>query len=266
MGHPAPVSGQIADVQGRQDTRNIAIDQVGIKDIKHPVIVADRSRHQQRTVANFCMYASLPHNHKGTHMSRFVEILNNHEYEITVKSLKNMVSEIVRSLDAESGYIQMSFPYFVEKTAPVSGATSLMDYQVCLTGIIDNENKPKIHIKVLVPVTTLCPCAKKISDYGAHSQRSHVTAEISSSMPVWIEEVIDIIEGAASSQLYSLLKRADEKYVTEHAYDNPKFVEDIVRDIAALLNEDGRIQGYTVESENFESIHNHSAYARINKA
>lgn len=265
MGHPESIPTQISDVQGSQDTRNIAIDQVGIRDIRHPVVVADRSRREQHTIANFDMYVSLPHNFKGTHMSRFVEILNNHEYEITVDTFKRMISEVVEVLDAESGHIEMSFPYFIEKKAPVSGVSSLMDYQVSLTGRIHENGKPEILIKVLVPIMTLCPCAKKISDYGAHNQRSHVTVQVKASASVWIEEIIDAVENVASSQLYSLLKRADEKYVTEYAYDNPKFVEDIVRDIAVQLNADDRITGYIIESENFESIHNHSAYAKIVK-
>jgi len=252
------------DVQGSQDTRQIPINKVGIKDIRHPVRVADRSGGEQHTIANFNMYVNLPHNFKGTHMSRFVEILNEHEREITVKSFKHMLSEMVERLEAQSGHIEMSFPYFVNKKAPISGVESLLDYDVTFIGEI-HDGKPTTTLKVLIPVTSLCPCSKNISDYGAHNQRSHVTVTARTSSFVWIEELIDIVEKEASCELYGLLKRPDEKYVTERAYDNPKFVEDIVRDIAARLNEEDRVTRYIVESENFESIHNHSAYALIEK-
>jgi len=252
------------DVQGSKDTRQIPINKVGIKDIRHPVRVADRSGGEQHTIANFNMYVNLPHNFKGTHMSRFVEILNEHEREITVKSFKHMLAEMVERLEAQSGHIEMSFPYFVNKKAPVSGVESLLDYDVTFIGEI-HDGKPMTTLKVLIPVTSLCPCSKNISDYGAHNQRSHVTVTARTSSFVWIEELIDIVEQEASCELYGLLKRPDEKHVTERAYDNPKFVEDIVRDIAARLNEEDRVTRYTVESENFESIHNHSAYALIEK-
>jgi len=252
------------DVQSSKDTRQITINKVGIKDIRHPVRVADRTGGEQNTIANFNMYVNLPHNFKGTHMSRFVEILNNHEREISVKSFKDMMEEMTERLEAESGHIEMSFPYFVNKKAPVSGVMSLMDYDVTFIGdIVDGDNQ--LTLKVLVPVTSLCPCSKKISDYGAHNQRSHVTIAAKTREFVWIEEIIDIVERQASCELYGLLKRPDEKYVTERAYDNPKFVEDMVRDVATELNNDDRIVSYVVESENFESIHNHSAYALIEK-
>jgi len=256
---------QVSDVQGEQDKRNIPIDRVGIKDISHPVIIIDRTNREQHTVARFNMYVSLSAQHKGAHMSRFVEILNQHEYEITVDSFKMMIKEMINTLDADAGHIEMSFPYFVEKCAPVTGIKSLLDYQVSFIAEMIDDSEPLIQIKVIVPITTLCPCAKKISDYGAHNQRSQVTLHVSLKGRVWIEELIDIIEKSASCELYSLLKRQDEKYVTEHAYDNPKFVEDIVRDIAVKLNADNRVSGYTIESENFESIHNHSAYAKVCK-
>ncbi|HSG12068.1 MAG TPA: GTP cyclohydrolase FolE2 [Gammaproteobacteria bacterium] len=252
----------IADVQSSADTRQIAIDKVGIKDIRHPVRVQDRAGGEQHTIANFNMYVNLPHNFKGTHMSRFVEILNLHEYEITVESFREMLREMVERLEAEAGHIEMNFNYFVNKAAPVSGVESLMDYDVSLIGEI-TDGKPKMNIKVAVPVTSLCPCSKKISDYGAHNQRSHVTVNAETNGFVWIEDLIDLVEKEASCELYGLLKRPDEKYVTERAYNNPKFVEDVVRDVAARLNDDNRIRSYIVEAENFESIHNHSAYALI---
>jgi len=252
----------IPDVQGAADTRKIAINKVGIKDIRHPVIVKDRSEGQQHTIATFSMFVFLPHQFKGTHMSRFVKILNDHEKEITYASFNEMLREMAELLEAESGYIEMRFPYFVNKKAPVSGVESLLDYDVALIGEI-NSGVTSTRIKIKVPVTSLCPCSKSISDYGAHNQRSHVTLDAKISGFIWIEEIIDIIEDQASCELYGLLKRPDEKYVTERAYDNPKFVEDMVRDIAGKLNQDDRIRQYILESENFESIHNHSAYALI---
>jgi len=173
-----------------------------------------------------------------------------------------MLREMVKKLEAETGHIEMTFPYFVSKKAPVSGVPSLMDYEVTFLGDFA-DGKEAFTLKVVVPVTSLCPCSKKISERGAHNQRSHVTVAAQIRSFVWIEELIDYVEGEASSELWGLLKRPDEKFVTEHAYDNPKFVEDMVRDIAALLNRDGRVERYVVESENFESIHNHSAYALI---
>jgi len=255
----------IPDVQATPDTRRLAIDRVGIKDIRHPARIRERSGGLQHTVALFNMYVGLPHHFKGTHMSRFVEILNAHEREISPDTFRVMLRETVRKLEAETGELEMTFPYFIEKKAPVSGVKSLMDYQVSFVGAI-RDGRESFTLKVLVPVTSLCPCSKKISDRGAHNQRSHVTVSARINTFVWIEDVIDVVENEASCQLYGLLKRPDEKFVTEAAYDNPKFVEDMVRDIAAKLNRDPRVEGYVVESENFESIHNHSAYAMIAKA
>ena len=252
----------IADVQSSADTRHIPIDKVGIKDIRHPVRVRDRSAGEQHTIATFDMYVNLPHNFKGTHMSRFVAILNNHEREIGVQSFQEMLGEMTEMLEAEEGHIEMRFPYFVNKKAPVSGVQSLLDYDVTLIGE-RKDGKDGMIVKVVVPVTSLCPCSKKISDYGAHNQRSHITVSVRIKDFMWIEEIIDIVEQEASCELYGLLKRPDEKFVTERAYENPKFVEDSVRDVAARLNAEERIVSYVVESENFESIHNHSAYALI---
>ena len=252
------------DVQNLADTRRIPINKVGIKDIRHPVRIRDRSGGEQHTIANFNMYVNLPHNFKGTHMSRFVEILNQHEREISVKSFKDILIEMTERLEAKAGHIEMSFPYFINKTAPISGVQSLLDYDVTFIGEF-RKGTPTITVKILVPVTSLCPCSKQISDYGAHNQRSHVTVTARLNSFIWIEELIDLVEEEASCELYGLLKRPDEKFVTERAYNNPKFVEDMVRDVAARLNADKRIDAYTVESENFESIHNHSAYALIKK-
>jgi GTP cyclohydrolase I len=253
----------IEDVQGRADTRQLPINKVGIKDIKHPVKVKDRSAGEQHTVATFDMYVNLPHNFKGTHMSRFVEILH-HEREISVESFGAMLAEMTQRLDATRGNIEMRFPYFVMKKAPVSGVESLMDYDASLIGEY-KDGKAEMWIRAVVPVTSLCPCSKKISDYGAHNQRSHITIKAKLREHMWIEELIDIAESEASCELYGILKRPDEKFVTERAYDNPKFVEDMVRDVAARLNKEDRIASYVIESENFESIHNHSAYALIEK-
>ena len=254
----------IADVQNHPDNRQIPINKVGIKDIRHPVRVKDRSEGEQHTIATFNMYVDLPHNFKGTHMSRFVKLLNANEREISVESFDKLMINMAELLDAESGHIEMSFPYFINKEAPVSKVKSLLDYDVTLIGEITG-GKTVMTIKVVVPVTSLCPCSKEISDYGAHNQRSHVTVTARTEGFVWIEDLIDIVEQEASCEIFGLLKRPDEKFVTERAYDNPKFVEDMVRDVAARLNADDRITAYTLESENFESIHNHSAYALIEK-
>jgi GTP cyclohydrolase I len=259
-----PVTVSIADVQASADTRRIAIDKVGIKDIRHPVRVRDRSDGEQHTVATFNMYVYLPHNFKGTHMSRFVQILNKHEKEIGVSSFKEMLREMAERLESEKGHIEMRFPYFVNKRAPVTGVQSLLDYDVTFIGEI-RDGKPSMYIKVVVPVTSLCPCSKEISDYGAHNQRSHVTVQVRNRGFIWIEELIELVEREASCELFGLLKRPDEKHVTERAYNNPKFVEDMVRDVARRLNDDDRVGAYIVESENFESIHNHSAYALIER-
>ena len=254
----------LADVQGSADTRHIAINKVGIRAIRHPVQIAERNGGAQRTVATFSMTVGLPQEFKGTHMSRFVEILNAHEREISVQSFGAMLKEMADRLEAKTGHIEMRFPYFIDKAAPVSGVRSLMDYDVTFIGEIENGNT-RFMMEVLAPVTSLCPCSKQISDYGAHNQRSHVVVRAETAAFVWIEELVELIEKQASCELYGLLKRPDEKYVTERAYDNPKFVEDLVRDVAGALNADVRVLAYTVEAENFESIHNHSAYAVIER-
>jgi GTP cyclohydrolase I len=256
-------SAEVEDVQGHADTRRIPINRVGIKDIAHPVKVKDRSEGEQHTIATFNMYVNLPHNFKGTHMSRFVEILHG-EREISVESFRAMLEKMTHRLEADAGHIEMSFPFFVMKKAPVSGVESLMDYKATLIGE-QKSGKTETWVRVVVPVTSLCPCSKKISEYGAHNQRSHVTIKAKLRKHLWMEELIDIAEEEASCELYGILKRPDEKYVTERAYDNPKFVEDLVRDVAKRLNDEERVSAYVVEAENFESIHNHSAYALIER-
>jgi GTP cyclohydrolase I len=260
---PQPASPSVEDVQGRSDHRRIPINKVGIKDIAHPVRVRDRSTGEQHTVATFNMYVSLPQHFKGTHMSRFIEILH-HEREISVGNFTKMLAEMTERLEAGSGHIEMTFPFFVMKRAPVSGVESLMDYRTSLIGET-KEGETHFWVRVVVPVTSLCPCSKKISRYGAHNQRSHVTISARLREHMWIEELIEIAESEASCEVFGILKRPDEKYVTERAYDNPKFVEDLVRDVAIRLNSEPRVSAYVVEAENFESIHNHSAYALIER-
>jgi GTP cyclohydrolase I len=257
-----PPEDSIEDVQGRADSRRIPINKVGIKDVFHPVRVKDRSSGEQHTIANFNMYVALPHDFKGTHMSRFVEVLHRNEREISVESFRDILVEMTEKLDARSGHIEMDFPYFVMKKAPASGVESLMNYEASLIGEL-HDGKPELWLKVVVAATSLCPCSKSISKYGAHNQRSTVTIAVRTQACVELVELLRIAEEEASSELFGILKRADEKYVTERAYDNPRFVEDLVRGVAGRLAADARFEAWTVEAENFESIHNHSAYARI---
>ena len=254
----------IIDVQGSHDTRRLAINKVGIKDIRHPIAILNQDGQVQHTVGNFNLFVNLPHDRRGTHMSRFVEILNSHEEPISLSAVENLLTTISNTLESDHAYLEINFPYFIAKQAPVSKVKSLLDYEVTLLGEKLGDNYA-IAIKIVVPVTSLCPCSKQIADYGAHNQRSHVTLTASVHEHIWIDELIDIVENEASCQIYGLIKRPDEKFITEHAYDNPKFVEDLVRDIAARLNKDDRVLSYMVESENFESIHNHSAYAVISR-
>lgn len=259
---PPPTS--IEDVQARADSRRIPINKVGIKDVYHPVRVKDRASGEQHTIANFNMYVALPHNFKGTHMSRFVELLHGNEREISVESFRDILAQMTEKLNAQTGHIEMEFPFFVMKKAPVSGVESLMNYQASLIGELHN-GKSDLWLKVVVAATSLCPCSKDISKYGAHNQRSHITIKAKVDGHMWLEELIDIAESEASCEVFGILKRADEKHVTERAYENPKFVEDIVRDVAVRMNQEDRVRAYVVEAENFESIHNHSAYALIEK-
>lgn len=258
MPHHPP---SLEDVHKSADHRRIAIDRVGIRDIRHPVRILQRDGNTHSTVATFTMGVDLPHQQKGTHMSRFVETLGAEPTELDVRDMATFAAAMTRRLEASRGYVDAGFSFFVRKRAPVSGVASWMDYQVTLSGEW-SEERAVTRLTAVVPVTSLCPCSKKISDYGAHNQRSHVSVTLEGG-GIWIEEIIDLIESEASCELYGLLKRSDEKYVTEKAYNNPKFVEDMVRDIARRLNGDPRIRRYRVETENFESIHNHSAYAVI---
>jgi GTP cyclohydrolase I len=252
------------DMQMERDTRNIPIDKVGVKDIRYPIVVMDKSKDQQHTVARINMYVDLPHHFKGTHMSRFIEILNQYRGEITMRNMGSILQEMKERLEATSAHLEMEFPYFIEKEAPVSKARSLMEYRCRLRGTLGQ--KKDFVLGVEVPMTSLCPCSKEISRYGAHNQRSAVRVEIRSRKFIWIEDLISWVEACGSAPVYSLLKREDEKAVTEQAYDNPMFVEDIVRAVTERLKEVESIHWFRVECENFESIHNHSAYALVEHA
>ena len=254
----------LPDTQNTKDLLNIVINQVGIKDILHPINFVNRDNESYPTVANFTMTVRLPENVKGTHMSRFIEILNDGECSFGIDTFMNLVQTVADKLDSSDAQIIVDFPFFRNKKAPSSGVESLLDYKVTLTGTIVN-GEPDLTLKVVVPVTSLCPCSKSISKYGAHNQRSHITIEAKAAKgeTIYLEDLIDLAEEKASSELYAILKRDDEKVVTERAYENPAFVEDIVRDIAVELNANKKVNFYCLESENFESIHNHSAYALI---
>lgn len=251
----------LPDVQSSADRRNVVIQRVGIKSVIHPMVVATRDG-SQPSVAVVDMYVRLPAEVKGTHMSRFLEVLNEMQAPLSAASLRDLMAAMLQRLGAEAGFIEMRLPYFVRKTAPVSGVESLLDYQLTLRAEQVN-GRVEITQQVLTPVTSLCPCSKEISAYGAHNQRSHIViaATLCDGAGLPVEDLIDIAEASASCQLWGLLKRPDEKYVTERAYENPKFVEDLVREIAVALAEDSRVARYEISSENFESIHNHSAYA-----
>ena len=256
----------IPDVQAGRDERRLAIDRVGIKGLRYPLPFADGDGAVHTTIATCDVYVALPEEQKGTHMSRLVELLERHATPgaepLTVAGLRDFVEALTERLSAPGGRVEISFPFFVRKIAPVSGVASLLDYDVRLSAEIADGVFTST-VGVSVPVTSLCPCSKEISDYGAHNQRSLVTIVVQPRESVRLAELLRIAEEEASSELYGILKRADEKYVTERAYDNPRFVEDLVRGVAARLAVDDRFAAYTVEAENFESIHNHSAYARI---
>jgi GTP cyclohydrolase I len=257
------------DIQSQYDGRGIEIDKVGVSDLRYPIAVLDRKSQHQKTVARLAISVMLPHEFKGTHMSRFIEVLNSYRDELTVRTIPLLLRELQRRLNAEAAHIDVKFPYFMEKSAPVTGAQALMDYDCCFSAEI-NGGALDFVVAVQVPVTTLCPCSKAISEYGAHNQRGYVAIKIRSKkdgdgLPqfVWLEELIELAESSASCQVYPLLKRADERHVTMRAYENPAFVEDVVREVAAKLKEDHRIEWFEVHVRNEESIHNHSAFATV---
>ncbi|MEA3464413.1 MAG: GTP cyclohydrolase FolE2 [Thermodesulfobacteriota bacterium] len=250
------------DMQQSADSRNIAIDKVGVKDVSCPIVIQDKNNISQHTVASINMYVELPHQFKGTHMSRFLEILNEYRGEdFTRDEMEGILSEMKRRLESNCAHIELTFPYFIEKLAPVSGARGLMEYMCRFIGTL--REKKDFVLEVQVPVTSLCPCSREISCYGAHNQRSCITVAIRTNKMVWIEDLISLIEGCGSAPIYSLLKREDEKFLTEQAYENPMFVEDIVRSATEGLKQIEEIDWFCVECENFESIHNHSAYATL---
>jgi GTP cyclohydrolase IB len=254
----------LVDTQNLPDHREVAIDRVGVTNLRFPIQVRDRAHSLQNTVARVSLTVDLPHQFKGTHMSRFIEVLNERGSVIHVDNIREILQHLQKRLDAKQAHVEFEFPFFIEKRAPVTGAVGLMDYTVRFTATAAHGDKDFV-VTVIVPVATLCPCSKAISRYGAHNQRSQVTFAIRFNELIWIEDLIQLVESAASSELYSLLKRPDEKNVTDRAYEHPVFVEDLVRNIAVTANKDKRISWYRIEAENYESIHNHNAYAMIEK-
>lgn len=257
---------ELKDTQNERDDRRIPIDRVGVKKLRFPVEVRDKGGSVQRTVATVALTVDLPAHFKGTHMSRFVEVLHSHGGCLDVHSMLAVPKEILARLEAEKAHVEFQFPFFLAKPAPVTGKVGLVDYEVRFEVEADRSGVTDFVVTVLVPVATLCPCSRAISDRGAHNQRGLVTYSVRSKEPIWIEDLIALVERSASCELYSVLKRPDEKAVTERAYDNPVFVEDLVRNVASRSNAYETITWYRVEAENFESIHNHNAYALIEKA
>lgn len=257
-----PRKQKLPDIQSSPPEQELPIEKVGIKNLRYPIRVLDRSKGYQHTVGEFNLYVDLPAHFKGTHMSRFIEVLNEFRDEVHVKNISQILKKLKKRLNARSAHLEVFFPYFIEKKAPVSGISSLMEYQAfMLASLLESEEDLILGVKV--PVMTLCPCSKSISQYGAHNQRGIVTIAVRSRKFIWLEELIEIAEESASSPVYPLLKRPDEKFVTERAYENPKFVEDVVRDVSnRLLSREG-VYWFQVEAENMESIHGHNAYACI---
>ncbi|MEM1126871.1 MAG: GTP cyclohydrolase FolE2 [Bacteroidota bacterium] len=258
----------LPDIQQSKDLRGVALEQVGISDLRYPITVLDKHQGKQQTIASLTMSVSLPHHFKGTHMSRFVEVLNQYLGAFTIGTLPDLLREMKERLDAESARIEVRFPYFLERKAPVTEKGALMDYACTFIGESNGHGDDFI-IGVAVPVASLCPCSKEISEYGAHNQRGEVDIQVRSrqgsegdTQLIWIEELIEVAENAASAPLYPLLKRPDERFVTMQAYENPAFVEDITRDVAVQLRADERVAWYQVRVTNFESIHNHNAFAQ----
>ena len=251
------------DIQNQRDTRNIEIDKVGVKNLRYPIVLNDKQHDKQHTIATINMSVNLPHHFRGTHMSRFIEVLNRNRREIDIHRMGDIMKEMKSVLNAKSANLELFFSYFIEKEAPISRAKSLMEYKCQFVGSLND--KLKIYLGVSVPIITLCPCSKEISDYGAHNQRGEISVTLRFKGFLWIEDVIEIVEECGSGAVYSLLKREDEKFVTEKAYDNPNFVEDVVRNVAQKFNAIEDILWYRVEVVSFESIHNHDAYACIEK-
>jgi GTP cyclohydrolase I len=254
----------LKDTQSEPDFRRIPIDRVGVKNLRYPIQIRDKARAMQSTIATVALTVDLPHHYKGTHMSRFVEVLNAHGPIVHVDNIHEILVQLQKKLHSENAHVEFEFPFFLEKAAPVSGAVGLMDYTVLFSASVEGGSFDFV-VTVIVPVTTLCPCSKAISDFGAHNQRGKVTYAVRFHRPIWVEDLIQLVESSASCELYSLLKRPDEKAVTERAFSNPVFVEDLVRNVAARSDAEPNIKWYRVEAENFESIHNHNAYAVVEK-
>ena len=252
----------LKDTQNERDHRQVAIDRVGVRSLRFPMRIRDRDRQEQHTVAMVSLAVDLPHHYKGTHMSRFVEVLHAHGQVMDVKGIAGMPQELRKRLNAERAHVEFRFPYFRAKPAPVTKSVGLLDYGVIFEVNASGETIDFV-VTVEVPVATLCPCSKAISERGAHNQRGMVTLAVRFTQPVWIEDLIELVEASASCELYSVLKRPDEKFVTEAAYDNPVFVEDLVRNVAVRVAAHPDLTWFKVEAENFESIHNHNAYAMV---
>ncbi len=261
--HPRAIT-ELKDTQNERDFRKLAIDRVGVKNLRYPIKILDKAHETQSTITTVSLTVDLPHHYKGTHMSRFIEVLNEHGPILHVNNIKTIAEELLEKLHSQKAHVDFEFPFFLEKKAPITGAVGVMDYTVRFNATLQKGEFDFV-LTVIVPVTTLCPCSKAISSAGAHNQRGTVTFSVRFEKPIWIEDLIRLVESCASSELYSLLKRPDEKAVTERAYNNPVFVEDLVRNIAARSNLEPNITWYRVEAENFESIHNHNAYALIEK-
>jgi GTP cyclohydrolase IB len=256
---------KLYDKQSERDHRELRIDKVGVRGLRFPIQVHDKAHSVQNTIATIGMFVDLPKEFKGTHMSRFVEALNEHGNVIHVENIRDILYSLQNRLNSATSHLEIEFPYFMTKKSPVSRKQSQMDYLARFDAAACGEEIDFV-LTVKVHVTTLCPCSKAIAKYGAHNQRGLVTVALRFTKPVWIEDVVAMVESSASSELYALLKRQDEKFVTEHAYNNPVFVEDLVRNVALKLNAHPRVTWYKVEAENFESIHNHNAYACIEKS
>jgi GTP cyclohydrolase IB len=261
MSSPADSSTPLIDIQSSQDERNIAIDKVGVKKVKYPMHIRERDNGQQNTVGEFTLTVDLPKEFKGTHMSRFLEVLGEHNHDISPETIPNILAKLREKLKAETAHLEVSFMLFRAKPAPVTGKVGMMGYECGFKAAGGNTNEFWIHL--VVPVTTLCPCSKEISAFGAHNQRGYVTVRVMPEGMLWLEDVIDMIEASGSAQLYPVLKRPDEKFVTEQAYLNPRFVEDMVREVAIAFDKESRIKAYEIEVENHESIHDHNAYAYL---
>ena len=256
----------LRDVHAEPDARKLALDRAGVRGLRYPICVLDRAQGKQHTVATIDMSVTLPHKRRGAHMSRFIELLNRHRREIDIRKFRALCSELRKDHDATGAQVEVRFPYFLEKSAPVSGAVSLIDYACTFSAsvsFVNQEEQADLSVQVEVPVTSLCPCSKAISDRGAHNQRSILRARVWFERFFWMEDVIKLLEDAASCDLYALLKRPDEKWVTERAYDRPRFVEDLVREAATRLRADDNFTRFEVEAESFESIHAHNAYASL---